>query len=102
MNEREAINRLAAEAHSIAVAKGWWDGNRPPLEICALIHSEVSEAVEEFRKGNPKDAMVELADAVIRILDFAGNFQEYDFGAILVNKMQVNRTREHRHGGKLY
>lgn len=71
-----------------AVPKGWWSdldtGKRKERcwgELCTLVHSELSEAMEADRKDLPDDKLpqfpgshVEMADAVIRICDMAGGF----------------------------
>ena len=46
------INAWALELHLLAIAKGWWDTPRTPLEIHALITSEIGEATQEVRDGN--------------------------------------------------
>lgn len=40
------LNEFAKEVHANAVAHGWWETERDPAEIIALIHSEWSEALE--------------------------------------------------------
>lgn len=69
-------------------------------ERFALIHSEISEAFEGERKDlmdqhlpNRKSVEVELADAMIRIFDYAGEYN-LDLGGALVDKLAYNRTRE--------
>jgi hypothetical protein len=73
------------------------------------MHSELSEALEGFRKGNPPDehipeftsVEVELADCVIRILDFAEGNNLRVVEAMFA-KAEYNKTRSHRHGGKKF
>lgn len=47
------INEFAQEVHQNAVTHGWRETERDSAEIIALIHSEWSEALEEYRAGRP-------------------------------------------------
>lgn len=84
-------------------------------EMLALVHSELSEALEAHRKGLMSDKLPntggveeELADAIIRIIDIGVN-GGYDVGRALAEKVIYNRTRKDHtrearlaEGGKKY
>jgi NTP pyrophosphatase (non-canonical NTP hydrolase) len=112
------ISNIQEIVHKTAVEHGWWEGttqeNCPVAEKIALMHSELSEALEEYRNGKPpiypaydgsfehakpEGIAVELADCIIRILDLAG-FMGWDIEHALELKMKYNETRPYRHGGK--
>jgi NTP pyrophosphatase (non-canonical NTP hydrolase) len=106
------LDDLAQECHQIAVDHGWWeDWNRNVLEQVALMHSELSEAVEEIRAkedprvvyfsigGKPEGFGVELADTIIRILDTCARYK-IPIGALVEQKMEYNRSRPYKHGNK--
>jgi len=102
----DAWEEMESEVHNIAIQKGWWESDRADGEIIALIHSELSECLEACREKYPtKDKHlphrnnneVELADAVIRIMDFAGA-KGWDVCGALCDKVEYNRTRPFKHG----
>ena len=131
------LNALADRVHATNVKAGWWTDlqtgqsslhTRNVPEMLMLIVSEISEALEAVRKNLMDDKLphrpgltVELADAVIRILDLAGSRmaieqQNHDlvcrneyiagrpdvpaddychpFGTVLIEKMDFNANRE--------
>ena len=107
----KSIRSWSREIHENAVAHGWWDDpDRNTPELLCLIHSEISEALEAYRdgeidtvvhdNGKPEGFWVEMADAVIRVMDLAGRF-DVDLEHIIALKHEYNKTRPHRHGGKL-
>lgn len=118
------VRDLQHRAHATALEKGWYkDGPRQVPELLCLMHSEISEALEEFRNGmdpqqiyftsvntnltneqnplpgKPEGIPIELADLVIRVLDFCGA-HKIDLENAILLKMLYNSTRPYRHGGK--
>ena len=89
--------------------KGWLTVERRNGELIALIHSELSECLEYLRHGNPDSNHVpeisgaeeEIADVIIRIMDLS--FQnKWNIPKALFLKMEYNKTRPYRHGGKKF
>lgn len=137
---------LAAQVRETNEANGWYEVDRSFGDDIALLHSEVSEAFEEYRDGQhpavtryyldlnegsvaaerfglptseeeaqalgrqireeapellkPLGIPSELADVLIRLVDTADRYG-VDLDAAVAEKIRFNRTRGHRHGGKV-
>ena len=100
------IKEWAEKIHENAVNHGFWENEKSFAEIVALCHSELSEALEEDRAGKPMIYMqdgkpegkaVEMADCIIRILDWMGK-ENIDAGDVIATKHAYNETRPYKHG----
>ncbi len=104
------INKLIKEAYNNAVLHGWEDQDRSFGDMIALTHSELSEALEDYRENKeynniyydnkkPCGIPIELADAVIRIFDICGKY-EIDLEKAIKLKMEYNKDRPYKHNNK--
>lgn len=120
-----AIARMTEEVSRLNHAKGWYDNDRSVGDLCALLHSEVSEVLDAYRKTGfetryetvrpqeqypgqkvdldappkPEGVGSEMADIFIRLLDMAKRW-EIDIIAEYERKMKFNWTRPYHHGDK--
>ena len=105
------ITHMCKKAHATAVDKCWWDGDRDVPHCLALIHSEVSEALEAYRErgakeifhrlsdNKPEGFVYELADILIRVGDLAEHLG-LNLDVAVQKKMEFNKKRAYRHGNK--
>jgi NTP pyrophosphatase (non-canonical NTP hydrolase) len=100
------MKALAKEIIEINTANGWnvllpeqWADTYKVPGVLALVHSEVSEALEAFRKDDKANFIEEMADVVIRVLDCTEGLG-MDIESAIHAKLAKNRTRGYKHGGK--
>lgn len=103
------IDKLAKEIHKNSCKKGFWDDihNTEDATIrdklisshLMLCVAEIAEAVEELRVGDNDKFRMELADAVIRLLDVMhGTIAMVPISKIIGDKMEKNASRPFLHG----
>jgi NTP pyrophosphatase (non-canonical NTP hydrolase) len=113
----DALHELATLAHETSKANGFHENPVPVSEFVANLHAEASELWEAYRENRlhePCDKAErmdelglasltcleeELADLVLRTLDFACS-QGVDIAKAVAVKDAYNSTRGYRHGGK--
>lgn len=111
--ETKAFNGIEASmtlAHGTAMNAGWYTDPKTGLaiernfgEVIALMHSELSEALESHRRGTMDDKLphrtgieVEFADCIIRILDTSASLG-LDIAGAMIEKNRYNIMRaDHR------
>jgi NTP pyrophosphatase (non-canonical NTP hydrolase) len=112
-NDAKTLNEMMAEIVEFEHGKGWQPNDNRFLESLALLHSEISEALEAYRDkdwgsvresdGKPEGVTSELADTFIRLLSTWAQFLTplgHDLEEQYERKMAYNRTRPYRHGGR--
>lgn len=106
----KSLAEMASEVSAWSVRKGWDpDPGRTFGDEIALLHSEVSEALEAYRDwkledptvpgGKPEGVASEFADVLIRLLHYSA-VHGFDLEAEYERKMAYNEGRPWRHGGR--
>lgn len=106
---KSVLNALSLYCFNNNVKAGWWTdiktgeslvGKRNIGELLCLAHSEISEAMEGWRKDLMDDKLpdrkmfeVEIGDCIIRLMDICGSMG-LDIGGSLVEKIVYNKHRE--------
>lgn len=101
----DAFKEVQKEAHFSAFKKGFWEKVPETGTSLMLVVSELGEACEAYRHGNPPSEKIkafshveeELADVVIRLMDFC-EYHKLDLSGAMIAKMEYNQSRPHKHG----
>ncbi len=95
--ESVGLNIKMQEVRALADAKGFSSDEARFWEMLALIHTEVSEATDAYKKGEGLEVVgEELIDAVIRILHMLSALG-VDAEALFEHKMKKNWKRPYKY-----
>lgn len=96
----DIFNQVSAKIADIAISRGFYKFTRNDGQDVALMHSELSDALEYMRHGNPKSDNIpeftgveeNLADVIVRVMSYAFKYR-YRVGEALIEKMKFNSSR---------
>ena len=113
----QELTKFAREVNELSREKHWREDLCNFSETIALCHSELSKALEADRNGEPdyrifatregdppvrpEGVVIELANCIIRILDWCGG-RGVDIGGVIKAKHEYNKTQPLSHGYKKY
>ena len=109
--QAKALDTLSTDIHAINVEKGFYENpeRQTVSHRMMLVVTELAEVTEADRLGTndkPSDKIPlftneeeEVADAIIRLLDFAA-YRKLRIGPATMAKIAYNRTRPYKHGKK--
>ena len=104
----ESFNRVAYLLAQTAKLKGFHKSTVSKGELLCLMHQEISECLDFVRKPDLEDDHIpeldgealELADTIIRAMDYGVRF-DLDIAGAIIEKAKYNTTRPYMHGKKL-
>jgi len=97
MVDAVGLNKKMFEVRALADGKGFSSNPERVWEMLALIHTEVSEATDAYKKGEPMEHVgEELTDAIIRILHLMSAL-DLDAENLFQEKMKKNWERPYKY-----